>query len=103
MKPNIAQTHSKFTQKVWAATKKIPRGKVATYTAVAAMIGNPRSSRAVGNALSQNRDAHVPCHRVVRSDGSIGGFARGTEAKIKLLQSEGVQVARNKVLKKYII
>jgi len=82
-----------FQQKVWAACSRIPRGKVSAYSAIANAIGRPNAARAVGNALNKNPFApRVPCHRVVRSDGRIGGFARGASAKKKLLEEEGVAV-----------
>ena len=75
-----------FREKVYAAARKIPRGKVATYGAVALAIGAPRAARAVGNALNKNPFApKVPCHRVVRADGSLGGYASGERAKTKRL------------------
>jgi O-6-methylguanine DNA methyltransferase len=71
--------------------KTIPAGRVATYADIAAAIGNPRAARAVGNVLNRNPNApQVPCHRVVRGDGSIGGYAFGPNKKIALLQKEGV-------------
>lgn len=87
-----------FQQKVYEATKRIPRGKVATYTAVAHAAGNPRAVRATGSALKQNPFRVVPCHRVVRADGSPGNYARGgTKTKIELLLKEGVQIFGSKV------
>lgn len=89
--------------------KKVPRGKITTYAAIARAIGHPRSARAVGNALNRNlyRDARlqrqVPCHRVIRSDGTIGGFARGSKEKIRLLRKEGIAVSNNKILPKFIL
>lgn len=78
-----------FEKKVYAVVAKIPKGEVRTYKWVAAKIGDPKASRAVGNALNKNPFiGKVPCHRVIRSDGSIGGFARGTEEKRKLLKRE---------------
>ena len=71
---------------------KIPKGKVKTYKEVAIGINRPYSARAVANACGTNPYApKVPCHRVIRSDGSIGGFSApgGTKAKIKLLKNEG--------------
>lgn len=94
-----------FSQQVWAATKKIPKGKVATYATIAKMIKRPKSARAVGNALNANPYAPVvPCHRVVKSDGSIGGFASGPKKKVSLLTKEGVMVKKGKVipLEKYL-
>ncbi len=98
-----------FNEKVWACVKHIPRGKVATYASIARKIGHPRSARAVGNALNKNLYRHpglaklVPCHRVIRSDGSVGGFVRGTNVKINLLQKEGIKITNNKVERKYIL
>ncbi len=87
-----------FTESVFAKTKLIPRGKVSTYKLLAKAIGNPRAARAVGNALNKNCDSRVPCHRVIRSDGNVGGFRDGTIAKIKLLRKEGAEVNKGKVL-----
>ncbi len=94
----IKKSQLTFSQEVWAATKKIPKGKVATYAIIARMIKRPKSARAVGNALNANPYAPVvPCHRVVRSDGSIGGFASGPKKKITLLTHEGVKIVNGKV------
>lgn len=87
-----------FAEQVWKACKRIPKGKVGTYATIAKMIGKPKSARAVGNALNKNPFAPVvPCHRVVRSDGSVGGFASGSPKKIRLLKSEGVEIKGSKV------
>jgi methylated-DNA-[protein]-cysteine S-methyltransferase len=81
---------SAFDRKVLLATARIPAGKVATYTQVAAKAGNPRASRAAGNALHKNPVAIiVPCHRVLRTDGSLGGYGGGLPAKEWLLRHEG--------------
>lgn len=88
-----------FAQKVYAVVSKIPRGKVFTYREVAKLAGNAKASRAVGNILNKNRDKKVFCHRVIRSDGSVGGFAFGNSRKIKILRSEGVQIRNGKILK----
>lgn len=77
-----------FQQKVYAVVKKIPRGKTLTYSQVAERIGRPRSARAVGNALNKNYDPAIPCHRVVRSDGTPGGYNRGAKKKIQILKKE---------------
>ena len=77
--------------------KKIPRGKVSTYSIVAKAIGRPKACRAVGNALNKNTNPDVPCHRVVRSDGAVGGFVRGTKNKILILEAEGLSIANAKV------
>jgi O-6-methylguanine DNA methyltransferase len=81
---------SSFTEKVYAVVAKIPRGSTMTYAEVARRAGNPRASRAVGNIMHHNPDTKkVPCHRVVRSDGTPGGYARGTRRKIAILRREG--------------
>ena len=92
-----------FREKVYDIARKIPRGKVLTYSDIARLMGKPRAVRAVGHALGQNPHLVVmPCHRVVRSDGSIGGYAGGLKKKIALLKKEGVDVAKGKVdLEKY--
>ncbi len=86
-----------FDKKVYNVVRRIPQGRVLTYAECARMIGSPRATRAVGNALNKNTDPGVPCHRVVRSDGAIGGFNRGTRKKIALLRREGVRIARGRV------
>jgi methylated-DNA-[protein]-cysteine S-methyltransferase len=80
-----------FTEQVYDVVRKIPKGKVLTYKEVAQKIGNPKSYRAVGNALHKNTFKDVPCHRVIRSDGKVGGFASGTEKKRNILEKEGVK------------
>ncbi len=73
---------TQFQQKVYNFVKTIPKGETATYKEVAIAIGKPKSYRAVGNALNKNPFAPaVPCHRVIRSDGQIGGFAHGHQKK----------------------
>jgi len=80
-----------FKEKVYEIVKKIPKGKVLTYKTVARLAGSPRAYRAVGNALNKNPDLrHIPCHRVIKSDGTIGGYRRGIKKKISLLKKEGV-------------
>lgn len=83
------QKPTKFEQKVYNIVSKIPKGEARTYQWVAKKIGRPKSARAVGNALNKNRFTNVPCHRVIRKYGSVGGFAKGTPIKRKLLRSEG--------------
>jgi methylated-DNA-[protein]-cysteine S-methyltransferase len=80
-----------FHRRVLDATARIPAGRVATYTQVASRAGSPRASRAAGNALHHNPVAIiVPCHRVLRTDGSLGGYGGGLPVKEWLLQHEGV-------------
>jgi len=88
-----------FAEKVWAATKKIPRGQVASYQQIANIIKYPRSARAVGNALNKNPYALiVPCHRVIKSTGEVSGFADGQKKKIALLKKEGIIIKEGRVL-----
>ena len=80
-----------FRLKVLNIVRKIPKGKTMTYAEVAAGAGKPGASRAVGSFMKGNYDATVPCHRVIRSDGKIGGYNRGgKDVKMQLLKSEGV-------------
>jgi O-6-methylguanine DNA methyltransferase len=79
---------SSFEKKVFEAVAKIPRGETLGYKEVARLAGNEKAYRAVGNILNKNYNPKIPCHRVVRSDGSAGGYNRGPKTKIKLLKSE---------------
>ena len=84
---------TKFQLKVWNYLKKIPRGKVKTYSEVVKSIGKPLAVRAVANAIGKNPLApQIPCHRVIRSDGSLGGYSGkgGIKTKRLLLKKEGV-------------
>lgn len=82
-----------FERRVYKAVSSIPPGETRSYKWVAKKIGSPRAYRAVGRALNRNPFlGRVPCHRVIRSDGKIGGFAKGKNAKKRLLGSEGVDV-----------
>ena len=79
-----------FSEKVYQVVAKIPRGQVLTYQQVAKLAGSPRAYRAVGNILNKNTDIKaVPCHRVIRSNGAIGGYAWGIRKKTLLLKAEG--------------
>ncbi len=77
-----------FKKKVFATVKKIPRGKTLTYKEVAIMVGKPKAYRAVGNILNTNHNPDIPCHRVIRSNGKIGGYNRGSKKKLALLKKE---------------
>ena len=106
-----------FNQRVWNVCKRIPEGKVSTYKEIAKAL-NTKAYRAVGNALNRNphgawglvggkscrrRRCLVPCHRVVNSDGKVGGFASGTKKKIEILKKEGIEIKGNKIdLNKYL-
>lgn len=96
MKSNNQIEISSFASQVYQATAMIPAGKVSTYGAIARFLGKPKAARAVGGALHTNPFApKVPCHRVVKSDGSLGGFAGGSKNKIALLRKEGVICKNN--------
>jgi O-6-methylguanine DNA methyltransferase len=78
-----------FSKKVLAVVAKIPKGKTLSYAEVAKKAGRPKAYRAVGNILNKNRDPKIPCHRVIRSDGTPGGYAWGTKKKMQILKKEG--------------
>ena len=82
-----------FSEQCYEILRSVPSGKVTTYKAIAEALGR-KSYRAVGNAMHRNPYApEVPCHRVVASDGSIGGFASGLTRKVAMLKNEGIRVA----------
>ena len=79
-----------FKEKVVKIVKNIPKGKTKTYKEVAGLAGNPKAYRAVGNIMAQNFRKDVPCHRVVKSDGTLGNYNRGGTAKKRyILLKEG--------------
>lgn len=88
---------SKFSNGVYKIVQKISKGKTLTYKEVAKRAGFPGAWRVVGNALNQNKDPKIPCHRVVRSNREIGGYRNGSEKKIKLLTKEGVIIKHGKI------
>ena len=93
MKAQKTINPSPFAGKVYHLTSLIPLGKVATYGQIARAMGKPHSARAVGQALHCNPFApKVPCHRVVRNNGNLGGFAGGLKKKISLLRQEGIVI-----------
>ncbi len=86
---------TEFQLKVWTYLRKIPRGSVKTYSQVAKNIGKPLAVRAVANAIGKNPYApKIPCHRVIRSDGSLGGYSGkgGVKTKRFLLKKEGIKL-----------
>lgn len=88
-----------FKNRVLSIVAAIPRGATMTYKEVARLAGRPRAYRAVGNMLNKNYDPAIPCHRVVRSDGTLGGYNRGKNEKMALLKSERVTMrSKNSVL-----
>jgi len=93
-----------FQDQVLRMVPKVPRGKVTTYKELARALGRPKAWRAVASALASNpHPVKIPCHRVVRSDGSIGGYRLGARRKIELLSDEGVEIRERKVrLSRYL-
>ena len=86
---------TKFQHDVWRALTHIPRGKVCTYSELARMSGHPNAVRAVANAVGKNPlPPIIPCHRVVRTDGTIGGYSApgGIARKRELLAAEGLDI-----------
>lgn len=95
---NTKENKSSFKNKVYAVTKKIPKGKVASYKQIARLAKNPNAARAVGAYMRTNPYApQVPCHRVVASNGALTGYSGkgGVRGKQKLLQAEGVYFLKN--------
>jgi len=91
-----------FSLRCYNLLRKVPRGKITTYKDLAEAM-KTKAYRAVGNAMNKNPYApQVPCHRVIKSSGEIGGFAFGTEKKTRMLKSEGITIDGGKIdLKKY--
>lgn len=87
-----------FQKKVYQIVRKIPKGKVISYKMVAKLAGRPWAWRAVGNILNKNRDPKIPCHRVVRSDGNVGGYRKGVKNKIALLKKEGLIIKKRRLI-----
>ena len=86
---------TKFQLKVWKYLKTIPKGTVKSYKQIAIAINRPKSARAVANACGKNPYApKIPCHRVIRSDGNLGGYSGrgGIKTKLRLLRSEKVEI-----------
>jgi len=79
----------RFKEKVLQIVSGIPKGEAMTYKQVASEAGCRKAYRVVGNILKNNEDQRIPCHRVIRSDGSIGGYNKGKEKKKALLEKEG--------------
>jgi methylated-DNA-[protein]-cysteine S-methyltransferase len=97
-------SNNNFNERCYELLKLIPEGKVTTYREIAKAL-NTKAWRAVGTAMAKNKNLYIiPCHRVVRSDGTIGQYALGSSKKAELLIKEGVLVANGKVknLNKFI-
>jgi len=77
-----------FRQKVLETVRKIPKGKTMSYKEVAKLAGSPNAYRLVGNILNKNSNPKIPCHRVIRSNGKIGGYNKGEKTKRALLKRE---------------
>lgn len=92
-----------FEKEVLKVVRRIPRGRVVTYRDVASAAGRPRAWRAVGRILNRNpTPVVIPCHRVVKSDGGLGGYKLGMHKKLELLLSEGIEVKKGRIdLKKF--
>jgi methylated-DNA-[protein]-cysteine S-methyltransferase len=89
---------SQFAQDCYNLLKKIPKGRVTTYKIIAEKLGK-KSYRAVGQAVGANPNIpSTPCHRVIKSDGGLGGYALGIEKKIAILEKEGVEVTDGKIV-----
>ncbi len=90
---------SNFKENVLSVVRKIKKGKIMTYKSVAERVSSPRAARAVGSIMRGNYDLSVPCHRVIKSDGTIGDYNRGgKQKKIEILKSEGVKFRGERVL-----
>lgn len=105
-----------FNERCYSVLRKVPRGKVTTYKEIANAL-NSKAYRAVGNAMNKNpyafvgsgeaggsksKSLFVPCHRVVKSNGEIGGFVSGIKNKIKMLRKEGIEINKGRInMKKY--
>ena len=87
-----------FNDRCYKLVSSIPRGRVSTYKEIAKTL-NSKAYRAVGNAMAKNKNLiTIPCHRVINSNGAIGGYAQGRNKKISLLKKEGIMINNNKVL-----
>ncbi len=89
-----------FREKVFDVVRKIPKGKVKTYKEVARVAGKPAAFRAVGNILNKYDASKIkiPCHRIIRTDGGVGGYRYGTKKKIALLKKEGMVIKKRRVV-----
>ncbi len=94
---DLSLVASPFQRRVLERLRQVPPGAVMSYQALAAAIGAPRGSRAVGNTMASNPvPVYVPCHRVSRSDGSVGNYGGGVSSKMKLLRAEGFRIGEDR-------
>jgi methylated-DNA-[protein]-cysteine S-methyltransferase len=88
-----------YDTSVYRVLMQVPKGMVTTYKLIACALGKQGSSRAVGNALGRNPDPDgPPCYRVIKSDGSIGGYAGGAREKIRRLRADGITIKDGRVI-----
>jgi len=93
---DLSLVESDFQRRAYTYLRKVPAGAVITYQGLAATVGNPDAQRAIGTTMATNPiPIFVPCHRVIKSDGTIGNYGGGVDNKIKLLRAEGFEVGRN--------
>ncbi|MFA5021687.1 MAG: MGMT family protein [Patescibacteria group bacterium] len=103
--PIKAKKLESFQNQVLNKVKLIPQGKVVTYKLLAEVLNRPKAARAVGNALNKNTClVKIPCHRVVKSSGQVGGYVAGSKKKLSLLKKEGIEIeSGNKInLKRFL-
>ena len=92
----VLQAGGEFRQRCWHALRSVKAGEVVTYSELASLAGNPKAMRAAGSAMANNAVApFVPCHRCVRTDGTIGNYSAtgGSETKVRILEHEGVELS----------
>lgn len=88
-----------FPEKAYQLIKKVPRGRVTTYKEIANKLGSKNLARLVGNILNKNsKPVIIPCHRVIKSDGKIGGYVFGQKEKEKLLRKENIKIKDGKII-----
>lgn len=93
---DLSLVESDFQRRAYTLLRKVPAGAVITYQGLAATAGHPDAQRAIGTTMATNPiPIFVPCHRVIRSDGTIGNYGGGVDNKIKLLRAEGFEVGRD--------
>ncbi len=92
----------KFSDKILRVINEIPKGKVTTYKILSEKIGYKKAYRAAGNALNRNSNLiKIPCHRVIRSNGAVGGYKLGKKKKIAILKKEGIMINRQGRVKNF--
>ena len=90
---------TKFQRKCYQMLSKVPNGKITTYGDIAKMVGSPKSARAVGQAMKNNKEHNnIHCYKVVCADGSIGDFNVGIKDKISRLKKDGIKIVNNKIV-----